>query len=56
LSREFFQYTRDNAWKQVAAGPTENWIHIEGMAAWQIKAALTAIESIGLSVSNQDPS
>lgn len=41
---EFYQYTRDNGWMQEALGNDFNWIHMEGMSEWHIKAALHSLK------------
>lgn len=36
----FFDYSRDHDWMQDAVGENRDWIMVNGMAAWHIRAAL----------------
>ena|SRR5690349_15449475 len=40
----FFAYTRDKGWMENAVGDAKDWIELDGMAAWHVSKAISALE------------
>jgi hypothetical protein len=51
----FFEYTRDGDWMEEAVGNQDEWIKIEGMAAWHVNGALAALKKSSDGIASLTP-
>jgi hypothetical protein len=51
----FFDYCQGVEWSRHAVGPNDAWIHLEGMAAWHVSAAMAALKSKRSTSSGSSP-